>query len=313
LDRGYDAQNRLIAGGYTSLTRVYSWGPNNHPDRIVDSNGHQETLHWNGNGLLFTTNAAGQVDDLKIEDFGDVNPLDTTFSGLILADRDPSGTETTRHTLDGSTDYWNIINPILGPSYSLTTSTNPTGIFTQIDGEFPYPQIPIGEPREDGINDGYNTIQGVRAFDSSLHGWTTPDAYSGDISDPMSRKSYMWNRNNPVSYADPSGYISQDSVPVETSAFMAANKESIANSIEQEFGPDEAQEYVNKILQNPNISDFVKDTMRAVGTRLSGWKAEIQKDGGYMLRNPDRKADFVPFKPPSARPNWILKKIGARG
>jgi hypothetical protein len=141
-----------------------------------------------------------------------------------------------------------------------------------------------------------------------LHGWTTPDAYSGDISDPMSRKSYMWNRNNPVSYADPSGYISQDSVPVETSAFMAANEESIANSIEQEMGPDAAQEYVNKILQNPNISDFVKDTMRAVGTRLSGWKAEIQKDGGYKLRNPNGKYDYVRFKPPSANPQYDHEK-----
>jgi hypothetical protein len=66
---------------------------------------------------------------------------------------------------------------------------------------------PISEPATDGIFDGFNVIQGVRAMNTASGQWTAPDAYAGDISDPMSRKSYMWNRNNPVAFEDPSGYL----------------------------------------------------------------------------------------------------------
>jgi RHS repeat-associated protein len=60
--------------------------------------------------------------------------------------------------------------------------------------------------REDGYFDGTVAIQGVRAFDPNMNQWTTPDAYSGDVHDPMSQHPYMWNGNNPVEYSDPTGY-----------------------------------------------------------------------------------------------------------
>jgi RHS repeat-associated protein len=60
--------------------------------------------------------------------------------------------------------------------------------------------------REDGYFDGTLSLQGVRAYDPNLNQWTTPDAYSGDVRDPMSQHPYMWNDNNPVQYSDPSGY-----------------------------------------------------------------------------------------------------------
>jgi hypothetical protein len=61
-------------------------------------------------------------------------------------------------------------------------------------------------PHPDGIWDGSNTIQGVRSYDGAIAAWTTPDAYKGDVHDPMSQQSYMWNRNNPFTYADPTGF-----------------------------------------------------------------------------------------------------------
>jgi hypothetical protein len=61
-------------------------------------------------------------------------------------------------------------------------------------------------PNVDGMSDGQNTFQGIRSFDPSVGQWNTPDAYRGDVHDPMSQKAYMWNRNNPYAYADPSGY-----------------------------------------------------------------------------------------------------------
>jgi hypothetical protein len=49
-------------------------------------------------------------------------------------------------------------------------------------------------------------IQGVRNYDSAIGQWTTPDTYKGVVHDPMSQQPYMWNRNNPYEYSDPSGY-----------------------------------------------------------------------------------------------------------
>jgi hypothetical protein len=61
--------------------------------------------------------------------------------------------------------------------------------------------------RLDGYNDGYgNTFQGVRSQDSNTGQWSTPDAYAGDVHDPMSQKPYMYNHNNPLEYQDPSGF-----------------------------------------------------------------------------------------------------------
>ncbi len=64
----------------------------------------------------------------------------------------------------------------------------------------------LAPAREDGYAVRGLMIQGVRSYDSNTEQWTTPDAYKGDVHDPMSQRSYMWNNNNPVAYADPSGY-----------------------------------------------------------------------------------------------------------
>ncbi|MDP9024035.1 MAG: hypothetical protein M3N13_01495 [Candidatus Eremiobacteraeota bacterium] len=58
----------------------------------------------------------------------------------------------------------------------------------------------------DGWTLDNNTWQGVRTYDASVGQWNTPDAYAGNVHDPMSQKPYMWNRNNPYAYSDPSGF-----------------------------------------------------------------------------------------------------------
>jgi len=35
--------------------------------------------------------------------------------------------------------------------------------------------------------DGFMGLQGVRNYDPAIGQWTTPDAYTGEISDPMSQ------------------------------------------------------------------------------------------------------------------------------
>jgi len=62
----YDAENHALDGG------LITWGPNGHP--IVITNGTSQTLHWNGNQILFSTRTIGgtvQVDDIKIGMEGD--------------------------------------------------------------------------------------------------------------------------------------------------------------------------------------------------------------------------------------------------
>jgi RHS repeat-associated protein len=66
--------------------------------------------------------------------------------------------------------------------------------------------VPSISARKDGYQMDGITIQGVRAYDPTSAQWTSPDAYSGDVNDPMSQKPFMWNNNNPLAYEDPSGY-----------------------------------------------------------------------------------------------------------
>ena len=61
----------------------------------------------------------------------------------------------------------------------------------------------------DGFESPLGRIQGVRAMDPYYGTWKSPDAYAGDVHDPLSQKPYMWNNNNPYVYSDPSGYVWQ--------------------------------------------------------------------------------------------------------
>lgn len=67
-------------------------------------------------------------------------------------------------------------------------------------------RIALNYTRSDGFESAFGTVQGTR---SDKDGWTTPDAYLGEVHDPMSQKSFIWNRNNPYGYSDPSGYITE--------------------------------------------------------------------------------------------------------
>ncbi|MDP9017064.1 MAG: hypothetical protein M3N19_01920, partial [Candidatus Eremiobacteraeota bacterium] len=60
--------------------------------------------------------------------------------------------------------------------------------------------------RSDGYLADVITLQGVRSYDPNAGQWTTPDAYVGDVHDPMTQRPFMWNKNNPFRYADASGY-----------------------------------------------------------------------------------------------------------
>jgi YD repeat-containing protein len=99
----YDGDNHLIQtaqakiwqntgpfhnqSGETSNLSVYDWGPNDHPIKIGSANLNTgtpafDTLHWDGDRLMFTTNPGGNVDDIKIGTMADITPLDGNFAGI---------------------------------------------------------------------------------------------------------------------------------------------------------------------------------------------------------------------------------------
>jgi hypothetical protein len=197
----YDAQNHLIGQTYTtwqtygggincpanwsynaknwrtvSIGLSYKWGPNGHvAEAGNNSTGtmQYETVHWDGDSVLFTTNSSGAIDDLKLGVDADITVSNGTPSAVFVS-RDFAG-----------------------------ATGDPPSANRQLCGSGPGV---IWEPGPDGISDGYNVFQGVRTYDPMTGTWSTPDAYEGLMNDPMSQHAYMWNRNNSEVYSDPSGY-----------------------------------------------------------------------------------------------------------
>jgi hypothetical protein len=197
-------------------TAAYNWGPNGHPIRIgaspfvlnpnstapspaPQSQISYDTLHWDGDALLFTSNSSGTIDDIKIGTLAEYVP--GAAHGATVLDRDQSGLVVSQHNNAGA-GAWAPGSPYRqNCSGNATPTVQQTLALDQQSGEGP-----ISEPATDGIFDGFNVIQGVRAVNDSTGQWTTPDAYAGDVDDPMSQRAFMWNRNNPIAYSDPSGY-----------------------------------------------------------------------------------------------------------
>ena len=152
-----------------------------------------ETLHLDGDSLLFTTNSAGALDDTKIGGLANFVVSSGTAT-VAFNDRDFSGAIASSHTSAGA-GTWYPPNPNRQLCNSAGTSD------------------PVTQPAPDGITDGVNIFQGARAYDPVLGNWTAPDTYAGNVGDPMSQKAYMWDRNNSVKYSDPGGYFSSCSAP----------------------------------------------------------------------------------------------------
>ena len=195
----------------------YQWGAFGHPLKVgstsvlgsgMPTDFQYDTLGWDDDTVLFTVNPAGQIDDVKIGDFADYVPS-APSSSLTVWDREIGGQVRGCHNGGGVASAssgafqtptlgcgWNEFNPVsfVAPTSSVTTNHA------------------IGHggmlliPKDDGFSDGQNTFQGVRTYDPQAGVWTTPDAFRGDVHDPMTQKPYMWNGNNPFAYSDPSGY-----------------------------------------------------------------------------------------------------------
>jgi hypothetical protein len=213
VDTAYDAENHTVsrAGSFvrtsapvnsggtatpaptptptpTTMSTVLGWGPNGHPALAYPGTAAAMTFHWDGDVILFVTDVNGNVVDFKVGLDGEITPRDTTWTGLTVFDRDQGGM-----VIDTATPTQNFFDP-------LDTDGSPTQNASWMVPQYaPY-------YRTDGFYVGDIQINGVRAVDPTVGAWTTPDAYEGDIHDPMSQQKYMFNRNNAVDYSDPSGY-----------------------------------------------------------------------------------------------------------
>ncbi len=226
--RTYDAENHLINqtdNGYPSQQGIrtvpltislgYQWGPNGHPALIGSSTSgttspiSYSTVHWDGDQPLFVTNSSGQVEDVKIGTAADYTPLDPSYNGITFLDRTTSGVQVACHNSTGASTMNDPDEVHLSAPYACRGISAPN--FTR-QGQANTPLVGhsgiLFSAGTDGISDGFNTIQGVRSYDPQLGSWTSPDAYPGTTHDPMSQKSYMWNKNNAIAYSDPSGYLS---------------------------------------------------------------------------------------------------------
>ncbi len=251
LARTYDAENHTIQTStqFGSLAigapatengalGINQWGPGGHPVQIGSaistsrtvpsaSSVAYDTLHWDGDQLIFTTNPSGQVDDIKVGGSGDITPLDRTFTGLTFYDRGPDGSVMGCHNATGI-QLWLTLAPYPGTYQcsggAFANGNGHTMYFQssilwnpqkQIGGPlnlYFFFQVGVGQgkvlgmPRTDGIVDGFSAIQGVRTYDAVSGQWTTPDGFAGSVGDPASQKSYLWNGGNPMMIQDPSGF-----------------------------------------------------------------------------------------------------------
>jgi YD repeat-containing protein len=191
-DYAYDAENHHIGakgGSWSSTGHLYNAGG--------------MSIHYDAETPLFGTDAQGHV-WVKIEALADID----SSGQLTVWDRDYAELLQTGHN---NVAYFNINigNVVLQAGKASTIfkgSANavacPAAGGACVGGAAQF--LPYN--RLEGFDYAGLTFQGVRAVETASGQWTTPDAYAGDIHDPASQKRFMWDRNNPYQYSDPSGY-----------------------------------------------------------------------------------------------------------
>ena len=105
---------------------------------------------------------------------------------FIVFDRDFSGTQVSAHDSngdDGPWEYGQLYSHVIGKGATVQSggwvgSANAAG-----------DSLVLAPAREDGYAVRGLMIQGVRSYDSNTEQWTTPDAYKGDVHDPMSQRA----------------------------------------------------------------------------------------------------------------------------
>ena len=175
-----------------------------HPDRAGNAASESRIWLWDGNDRFLecgAVNGTCQSPSLSVEGLADYDLVhgtvmrvnDHNHAGQVVMSR--NGTSFSPWS---DTRSWTNGKTFLSPCSldNVYNSANPTICDPQHDGKL----------TPDGWALDMETWQGVRTFDPAVGQWNSPDAYAGEVHDPMSQKPFMWNRSNPYQYSDPSGY-----------------------------------------------------------------------------------------------------------
>ena len=226
----YDTENHVYQTGNvmdmypsenpaTSEGTVNNWGPDGHQDVMTltypGTSSESRTAHWDGDSLLFATSTDyGNTPFLYVGKLGTID----SSGHVIVVDRDQTGSQQTTHgNYDAYGNIWfagwsmGAIRKI----YIYVKASGQIQLFSALPGSCNGPnQHKCDSPpvfpmtRSDGYAMVGGYVQGARTYDPTSGQWITPDAYAGDVHDPMSQKPFMWNDNNPVNWTDPTGYCS---------------------------------------------------------------------------------------------------------
>ena len=220
-DRIFDVNDYLtqtISSG--SVTYNYTPAPNYrilvaHKQTGITDN-YDITLHWSPFGLLFTTRGDGVINDVKINDLGEIFPNDAAYSGLNAYDYDPLGWAAGVRNSTGTSEWDAFLDPA-GSCGSERTQAAATGAYIS-PGQLT-PNAGLGcsmtnafghgimfARRADQYTNGDVRFQGARTYDEGTATWTTPDVYPGALGNPISQLAYAYDNNNPAIYMDPSGF-----------------------------------------------------------------------------------------------------------
>jgi len=243
--KSYDAENRLRTqqisvptgatyplwgennpGGYWNDTGQGAWqiqavdyGSDSHPARFAataampPSTPGMTIWLWAGDDVVAqcgydNTRSQCGTYGFPVEGLGTYTPSngyisvnDRGLSGQIVASHDamsftgmaPVGRNSRNYFIDG-----------------INATPAPGSVAPEEIGSLPAPAVTMTGSKiaPDGWTFDNNTWQGVRTYDAWVGQWNTPDANAGEVHDPMTQKPFMWNRNNPYTYSDASGYDS---------------------------------------------------------------------------------------------------------
>ncbi len=190
---GYDGTDhvRLISGDATRAS-TSGYSPTS-----------AESVYWNGDNVLFTTDKNGKLDDLKIGEIADITTAGFG-AGLTVWDRELDGEQVSYHNATG-------VGPWVAPSnwttigYGLTSPDQFGILFT-------------AEPRTDAVTDLHTMFVGGRTLDGASLNFTSRDASPGSLTDPLSLKPYVYGSDDPLLFNDPSGNDGSCGDPVCLSA-----------------------------------------------------------------------------------------------
>jgi YD repeat-containing protein len=215
----FDAENHTVGESRTNSlvfsSTTMGWGPNGHPivgNTITGASAQfgPITYHYDGDHVLFVSDSQNRMVTLNAEQLGTAgwgytaNPPQGS-NHLTVLDRDYAGVQVSAHDASGYAG-WNFTSGSHRRYLAASRGGTPSPF------EAPPTSSYSGAPslalyvHPDGFEAPFGTVQGVRVS-NDLGQWTSPDAYAGDVHDPMSQKAYAWNRNNPYQYSDPSGFV----------------------------------------------------------------------------------------------------------